>query len=96
MNQTPCMMPITVRLGDSVEKRLDELAKLTGRTKTYYIRQALEEKLDELEDLYVAEQRLEQPEGKRWSLEQSIKAAVQKLRRTLCQRLPKTLTAGYN
>ncbi len=70
MNQTPCMMPITVRLGDSVEKRLDELAKLTGRTKTYYIRQALEEKLDELEDLYVAEQRLEQPEGKRWSLEQ--------------------------
>lgn len=63
------MMPITVRLGDSVEKRLDELAKLTGRTKTYYIRQALEEKLDDLEDLYTAEQRLEQPE-KRWSLEQ--------------------------
>tara|TARA_R110002124_G_scaffold126919_1_gene286763 strand:+ start:12421 stop:12639 length:219 start_codon:yes stop_codon:yes gene_type:complete len=63
-------MPITVRLGDSVEKRLDELAKLTGRTKTYYIRQALEEKLDEMEDLYMAEQRLEQPEGERWSLEQ--------------------------
>lgn len=62
-------MPITVRLGDSIEKRLDELAKLTGRTKTYYIRKALEEKLDELEDLYTAEQRLEEPE-KRWSLEQ--------------------------
>jgi RHH-type rel operon transcriptional repressor/antitoxin RelB len=64
------MMPITVRLGDSMEKRLDDLAKLTGRTKTYYIRQALEEKLDDLEDLYTAEQRLEQPEGERWSLEQ--------------------------
>jgi RHH-type rel operon transcriptional repressor/antitoxin RelB len=64
------MMPITVRLGDSVEKRLDELAKLTGRTKTYYIRQALEEKLDDLEDLYTAEHRLEQPEGERWSLDQ--------------------------
>jgi len=63
-------MPITVRLGDSLEKRLDELARLTGRTKTYYIRQALEEKLDDLEDLYTAEQRLEQPEGERWSLEQ--------------------------
>jgi len=63
-------MPITVRLGDSMEKRLDDLAKLTGRTKTYYIRQALEEKLDDLEDLYTAEQRLEQPEGERWSLEQ--------------------------
>jgi len=63
-------MPITVRLDEAVEKRLDELSKLTGRTKSYYIRQALEEKLDELEDLYTAEHRLEQPEGKRWSLEQ--------------------------
>ena len=62
-------MPITVRLGSDVEKRLDTLAKLTGRTKTYYIRQALEEKLNDLEDLYIAEQRLEEPE-QRWSLEQ--------------------------
>ncbi len=62
-------MPITVRLGESVEKRLDELAKLTGRTKTYYIRQALEEKLDEMEDLYMAEQRIEEPQ-KHWSLDE--------------------------
>ena len=62
-------MPITVRLGESVEKRLDELAKLTGRTKTYYIRQALEGKLDEMEDLYMAEQRIEKPQ-KRWSLDE--------------------------
>lgn len=62
-------MPITVRLGESVEKRLDELAKLTGRTKTYYIRQALEEKLEEMEDLYMAEQRVEEPQ-KRWSLDE--------------------------
>lgn len=67
-------MPITVRLGDSLEKRLEDLAKLTGRTKTYYVRQALEEKLDELEDLYVAEHRLENPEGERWSLEQLERA----------------------
>lgn len=64
------MMPISVRLEDSLEKRLDELAKLTGRTKSYYIRQALEEKLDDLEDLYIAEHRLEKPEDDRWSLEQ--------------------------
>lgn len=63
-------MPITVRLGESIEKRLENLAKLTGRTKTYYIRQALEEKLDELEDLYIAEQRLEEPQGEYWTLEQ--------------------------
>ena len=63
-------MPITVRLDDVVEKRLQRLAKLTGRSKSYYIRRALEEKLDDLEDLYVAELRLEQPEGENWSLEQ--------------------------
>jgi len=63
-------MPITVRLDKTVEKRLDELSKLTGRTKSYYIRQAIEEKLDDLEELYTAEHRLEQSEDERWSLEQ--------------------------
>jgi len=63
-------MPITVRLGDAIEKRLDALAKTTGRTKTYYIRQALEEKLEEMEEIYIAESRLEHPDGKRWSMEQ--------------------------
>jgi RHH-type rel operon transcriptional repressor/antitoxin RelB len=64
------VMPITIRLGDDVEKRLDALAKTTGPTKTYYIRQALEEKLEEMEDIYIAQSRLEQPGGKRWSLEE--------------------------
>lgn len=63
-------MPITVRLDKTFEKRLDELSRLTGRTKSYYIRQAIEEKLDDLEELYTAEHRLEQPEDERWSLEQ--------------------------
>lgn len=64
------MMPISIRLAKSTEKRLDDLARLTGRTKSYYIRQALEEKLDDLEDLYIAEHRIEEPEGDRWSLDQ--------------------------
>jgi RHH-type transcriptional regulator, rel operon repressor / antitoxin RelB len=63
-------MPITVRLGDDIEQRLEALARLTGRTKTYYIREALEEKLTEMEEIYMAERRLEQPEGPRWSLDQ--------------------------
>jgi RHH-type transcriptional regulator, rel operon repressor / antitoxin RelB len=63
-------MPITVRLGEDVEKRLDALAKYTGRTKTFYIKQALEDKLDDLEDLYLVEARLERPEGKRWTLDE--------------------------
>jgi len=66
-------MPVTVRLKPEDEKRLENLAKLTGRTKTYYIRQAIEEKLDEMEDIYIAEQRIEQPEGKRWSLEELMR-----------------------
>lgn len=63
-------MSVTIRLDRSVEKRLNELAKLTGRTKSYYIRLALEEKLDEMEDLYIAEHRLEHPTAKRWSLQE--------------------------
>jgi RHH-type rel operon transcriptional repressor/antitoxin RelB len=63
-------MSVTIRLDNSIEKRLNELSKLTGRTKSYYIRMALEEKLDELEDLYIAEHRLEQPTGRRWTLQE--------------------------
>lgn len=66
-------MAVTVRLKPEDQKRLDSLAKLTGRTKSYYIRQAIEEKLDEMEDLYIAEQRIEQPEGKRWSLDELMR-----------------------
>jgi RHH-type transcriptional regulator, rel operon repressor / antitoxin RelB len=54
-------MPISVRFEEEIEQRLARLAKLTGRTKTYYIRQAVQEKLDELEDRYIAEHRLEHP-----------------------------------
>src|SRR6266496_4115857 len=54
-------MPISVRLGEDIEARLEHLAQLTGRTKTYYIRQAVIEKLEDLEDIYMAEQVLENP-----------------------------------
>jgi RHH-type rel operon transcriptional repressor/antitoxin RelB len=52
-------MSISIRLPEDVESRLDALAKLTGRTKTFYMRQAILEHLDDLEDLYLAEKRLE-------------------------------------
>lgn len=48
---------LAIRLPAEVEARLDELAKATGRTKTFYARQAILEHLDDLEDLYLAEQR---------------------------------------
>ena len=49
---------LAIRLPAEIEQRLDMLAKTTGRTKTYYARQAIVEHLDDLEDLYLAEQRL--------------------------------------
>jgi RHH-type rel operon transcriptional repressor/antitoxin RelB len=36
---------------------LESLAKRTGRTKTFYARQAILDHLDDLEDLYLAETR---------------------------------------
>lgn len=51
---------IAVRLPEDIEKRLADLAKATGRTKTFYVREAVLEYLDELEDIYLAEKRLGQ------------------------------------
>ena len=59
---------LAIRLPEEIEKRLDILAKKTGRTKTYYVREAAIDHLEELEDIYLALQRLENPK-KRWSLE---------------------------
>jgi len=50
---------IGVRLPSDIEKRLDELAKSTGRTKTYYVREAILEHLDDMEEAYLAEAALE-------------------------------------
>jgi RHH-type transcriptional regulator, rel operon repressor / antitoxin RelB len=50
---------IGIRIPKSVGQRLEILAKRTGRSKTYYIREAIMEHLDDLEDIYLAEQVLE-------------------------------------
>lgn len=46
---------LSVRLPEDIEKRLDALAKASGRTKTYYVREALIAKLEDMEDIYKAE-----------------------------------------
>lgn len=51
----------SIRLKKELENRLDHLAEVTGRTKTFYILQLIEEHIDELEDRYIAEHRLETP-----------------------------------
>ncbi len=49
---------LAIRLPEDIESRLDFLAKATGRTKTFYAREAILEYLEDLEDLYLSEQRL--------------------------------------
>lgn len=44
-----------VRLPDELYERLQSLANRTGRTATFYIREAVEEHVQQLEDLYLAE-----------------------------------------
>lgn len=47
---------LAIRLPEDIEERLANLAKRTGRSKTFYAREAILEHLDDLEDLYLAEQ----------------------------------------
>lgn len=50
---------LTVRLPDDIEDRLNILAKTTNRPKSFYVREALERSLEDIEDIYLAEKRLE-------------------------------------
>ncbi|MFZ3263768.1 MAG: DUF6290 family protein [Terriglobales bacterium] len=56
---------LAIRLPEKIEKRLERLAKRTGRTKTYYAREAILQHLDDLEDIYLAEKRMEAIESGR-------------------------------
>jgi len=52
---------LAIRLDPEIENRLALLAKKTGRTKTFYAREAILEHLDDLEDGYLALERLRKP-----------------------------------
>jgi RHH-type rel operon transcriptional repressor/antitoxin RelB len=50
---------LALRLPDDLEKRLDALARRTGRSKSFYAREAIEAHLADIEDAYLALDRLE-------------------------------------
>lgn len=52
---------LALRLSPSIEKRLDKLARKTGRTKSFYAREAILRHLEDLEDAYVALDRMKRP-----------------------------------
>lgn len=49
---------IKIQLPKKIESRLDKLAKLTGRPKSFYVREAILNHLEDIEDLHIAEKRL--------------------------------------
>lgn len=68
---------LAIRLSEDMEHRLTELARRTGRTKTFYAREAIEQHLDDLEDLYLAEaelQRVKDGDSPTYSLEEVMRA----------------------
>ena len=63
---------LALRLPKEIEDRLDALARRTGRTKSYYAREAILEHLEDLEDSYIAEQRMREDDGTRYSLDEVL------------------------
>jgi RHH-type rel operon transcriptional repressor/antitoxin RelB len=67
---------LAIRLPESVEKRLERLARRTGRTKTFYVREALIRYLEDLEDLYDAHEvseRVRRGEERTYSLKEVVR-----------------------
>jgi RHH-type rel operon transcriptional repressor/antitoxin RelB len=63
---------LPVKVPEEIYNRLANLAKKTHRTKTFYVREALVNYLEDLEDTYLALHRLEEP-GKNFSMAEVAK-----------------------
>ena len=46
------MTSVSLRLPDDLSARLGHLAEVTGRSKTFYMIEAIKEHIEDLEDLY--------------------------------------------
>jgi RHH-type rel operon transcriptional repressor/antitoxin RelB len=53
------MQQINIRADDALINRLNRLATRTGRTKSFYVKEALKEHLEDLEDIFLAKHRLD-------------------------------------
>ena len=51
----------SIRLPEKIENRLASLCQLTKRSKSFYIKEAIEYYLEDLEDAYIALERMADP-----------------------------------
>lgn len=64
---------LALRLPEDIERRLEALAKRTGRSKSFYAREAILEHLDDLEAAHLSEeilQRIQSGEEKTYTLDE--------------------------
>lgn len=64
---------MSIRLPENMENRLDTLAQLTRRSKSFFIKEALEQYMDDMEDAYVALERIARPGRKFYSSKNVLK-----------------------
>ena len=55
---------IAVRLNKELRQRLSDLATQTGRSKSFYVKLAIAQYLEDMEDTYLAIDRIENSEGR--------------------------------
>lgn len=65
-------MTTTIRLPEELDARLAKLAAVTHRAKSFYIREAIKQYLDDMEDAYIALDRITKPNRKMLSTEQVL------------------------
>ena len=66
----------SIRLTASLEDRLKNLCKLTRRSKSFYIKEAIEKYLEDMEDTYIALERISNPDRILLSTEEAIEELV--------------------
>ncbi len=64
---------VSMRIEQNLDSRYTKLAVVTGRSKSFYMKQALEDYIEDLEDVYIAIKRLETPTGSCYTFEETQK-----------------------
>ena len=61
---------VTVRLPEELEEKLEKITRATRRPKSFYIKEALERYMIDMEDFYLALDRLSKPDARYYTTEE--------------------------